>query len=53
MSDDGHRPHRFPQSALDSGAEIIAWKCAACGEWVREYGIADRSECPIDWRSAP
>lgn len=44
-----NRPHKFPINApgiLD--AEVIAWKCAACGEWVNDSG--ERTECPIDWR---
>lgn len=48
--DDGHRPHRFPQSAI--GEEVLAWVCQACGQMVREYGDEERSECSVNWRSS-
>ena len=43
---DGYLPHRFPE---DAPAEVIAWKCQACGEVIREmYGPT--TTCPVDWR---
>lgn len=42
------RPHRFPMPAPDG--EIIAWKCAACDEWVSEYGKDRNVTCSVDWR---
>lgn len=44
MSD---RPHKWPGNAPDG--DIIAWKCAACDQWVSEYGKR-RDECPVNWR---
>lgn len=49
--DDGHRPHRFPLEARLE--EVIAWKCQACGTWVREFGPQERDNCPVDWRNEP
>jgi hypothetical protein len=44
-------PHRFPLSARDTGDELLAWECQACGVWIREYGPIDRSSCTVDWRA--
>ena len=48
--DDDSRPHKFPTPVPDG--EVIAWKCAACGEWIREYEYSKRGPCPVDWRHA-
>ena len=48
---DNRLPHRFPMSAVD--AEVIAWKCQACGEWIREFGKYEPGECTVDWRNEP
>lgn len=42
-------PHKFPKSAIEADAEILAWKCEACEEWVSEYG--PRTSCTKDWRN--
>lgn len=49
MSGDGRRPHRFPPGAP---AEVLAWVCAACGEVIPEFGRAEPTDCPVDWRAA-
>lgn len=46
---DGRRPHQFPHSAL--GEEVIGWECQACGEWVREFGAYEPTECSVNWRA--
>ena len=43
-------PHRWPGMPSDGDPECIAWKCAACGEWVSEY--RPYTSCTVDWRSA-
>ena len=43
---DGYLPHRYPKEAP---AEVIAWKCQACGDVIREmYGPT--TTCTVDWR---
>lgn len=42
-----NRPHKFPQPAPDG--DIIAWKCAACDQWINEYAYDERGDCPVDW----
>ncbi len=42
-------PHKYP-SSTEPDAEIIAWKCDACDEWVSEYG-EQRDDCTVDWRA--
>ena len=49
-SGDGHRPHKWPGNPADGDSECIAWKCAACGEWISEFKD-DRTDCPRDWRA--
>jgi hypothetical protein len=42
------RSHLMSRGTLDAesdGAWIIGWECARCGEWVREFGALDDSEC--------
>jgi hypothetical protein len=44
-------PHRFPASAAK---DTIMWECAACGQWVDEYGPREQTtNCPVDWRKRP
>ena len=44
------RPHKWPGMPKDGNPEVIAWKCAACGQWVSEIGPIVPDDCPIDWR---
>lgn len=44
------RPHRMPPLPADCDGECIAWKCAACGEWIGEFDSEPRSPCPVEWR---
>lgn len=51
MKSDYSLPHKFPRmDKSDSWESIIAWECQACGEWIREYGKQEKTECTIDWR---
>ena len=50
--DDGRRPHKWPGNPPDGNPEVIAWKCAACDEWVSEYGPNySEQQCTVDWRN--
>lgn len=42
-------PHKWPGAPPDDDSEVIAWKCAACGEWVSDGG--PKTPCAVDWRS--
>lgn len=51
MSRDGYMPHKFPKlSGNDSYGDLISWECQACGEWIKEYGKQEKTNCTIDWR---
>lgn len=41
---DYRKPHKYPSSPPPD--EILAFKCAACGEWVRDD---EDSECSVAW----
>jgi hypothetical protein len=45
---DPDMPHRYPMSGDDDG-DYIAWRCAACGEWIREND--PRTRCTVVWRN--
>ena len=43
------RPHKYPFNNHDD--DILAWKCAACGAWIEEFGLKNTSKCLVDWRA--
>ena len=47
------KPHLFPMEAID--AEVLAWECRSCGEWVSEWPTKSRTDCPrwsLRWKVA-
>lgn len=46
------RPHKWPGNPPDGDPDVLAWRCAACEQWVREYGPNTHDWCPVDWRAS-